>query len=166
MKDARLTTIVERINHALEYVIAPEVESPIVRGQLFAVVEMLNQLPGKYEYRHDLMVQDIEVGKEMLATILDALERAGIEMPAEISEETRHVDWAGMSGDQLREERGRVEGAVTEALDLLDAHRSAIPEAEKVEKTVLGQLGRNILRDMMLFRTPRFETISQRLQEE
>ncbi len=166
MKDAPLTTIVERINHALENVIAPEVESPIVRGQLFAVVEMLNQLPGKYEYRHDLLAQDIQVGKQMLTTLLEALTKAGIRTPEAISAETREVDLLGMSGEHLREERGRVEEAVSSALDLLDANRSAIPDAEKIEKTVLGQLGQNILRDMMLFRRQRFDKISQRAQEE
>ncbi len=161
-----LASIVERINHALENVIAPEIESKIVRGQLFAVVELLNQLPGKYEYRHDLMVQDIQVGKQMLVTLIEALEKAGVETPESISTATREVDLLGMSGDPLREERSRVETAVSGALDLLDANRSGIPEAEKVEKTVLGQLGQNILRDMMLFRRQRFDKISQRVQEE
>jgi hypothetical protein len=166
MTDTPLTTIVERINHALENVIAPEIESTIVRGQLFAVVELLNQLQGKYEYRHDLMVQDIQVGRQMLATLIEAFEKAGVETPETISTATREVDLLGMSGDQLREVRGGVETAVSAALDLLDASRSAIAEAESVEKAVLGLIGGNILRDMMLFRRQRFDKISQRAQEE
>jgi hypothetical protein len=166
MKDTQLTTIVERINQTLEDVIAPEIESVIVRGQLFAVVELLNQLQGKYEYRHDLMVQDIQVGRQMLATLIEAFEKAGIETPEVISTATREVDLLGVSGDQLREVRTGVEAAVSAALDLLDANRSEISEAEKVEKAVLGRLGQNILRDMMLFRRQRFDKISQRVQEE
>ena len=146
--------------------IAPEIESTIVRGQLFAVVELLNQLQGKYEYRHDLMVQDIRVGRQMLATLIEAFEKAGIETPESISTATREVDLLGMSGEQLREVRRGVEEAVSTALDLLDANRSRITEAEKVEKAVLGQLGQNIFRDMMLFRSQRFDKISQRDQEE
>jgi len=166
MKDTPLTTIVERINQTLENVIAPEIESTIVRGQLFAVVELLNQLQGKYEYRHDLMVQDIQVGRQMLATLIEAFEKSGVETSQAISTETEEIDLFGMSGDQLREVRSGVEEAVSDALDLLDANRSGITEAEKAEKAVLGQLGQNILRDMMLFRRQRFDKISQRAQEE
>ena len=96
------------------------VESTIVRGQLFAVVELLNQLQGKYEYRHDLMVQDIQVGRQMLATLLEAFEKAGVETPEAISTATREVDLLGASSDQLREVRSGVEAAVSAALDLLD----------------------------------------------
>jgi hypothetical protein len=166
MTDTPLTTIVERINQTLENVIAPEIESTIVRGQLFAVVELLNQLQGKYEYRHDLMAQDIQVGRQMLATLIDAFEKSGVETPEAISTATREVDLFGMNGDQLREVRSGVEAAVSAALDLLDANRSGIEQAERVEKAVLGQLGQNIVRDMMLFRRQRFDKISQRVQEE
>jgi hypothetical protein len=166
MTDTPLTTIVERVNQTLENVIAPEIESTIVRGQLFAVVELLNQLQGKYEYRHDLMVQDIQVGVQMLATLIEAFKKAGVETPEAISTTTREVDLLGMSGERLREVRRGVEEAVSAALDLLDANRPGITEAEKVEKAVLGQLGQNILRDMMLFRRQRFDKISQRVQEE
>lgn len=166
MTDTPLATIVERINQTLENVIAPEIESTIVRGQLYAVVELLNQLLGKYEYRHDLMVQDIHVGKQMLTTLIEALEKAGIQSPEAISTATQEVDLFGMNGDQLREVRSGMEAAVSAALDLLDANRSGIAQPEKVEKAVLGQLGQNILRDMMLFRRQRFDKISQRTQEE
>ena len=166
MMDTPLTSIVERINHTLENVVAPEIESTIVRGQLFAVVELLNQLPGRFEYRHDFLVQDIHVGKQMLATLIDAFENAGLETAGEIPAAAGKVDLLGMNGDQLRAERTRVEEAVSAALDLLDAHRARIAQAEKVEKAVLGQLGQNILRDMMLFRRQRFDKISQRVQEE
>jgi hypothetical protein len=166
MTDTPLATIVDRINQTLENVIAPEIESTIVRGQLFSVVELLNQLQGKYEYRHDLMVQDIQVGRQMLATMTEAFDKAGVETPDAISTATREVELLGMSGDQLREVRSGVEAAVSDALDLLDANRAVIKQAETVEKAVLGQVGQNILRDMMLFRVQRFDKISQRVQED
>jgi hypothetical protein len=166
MMDTPFTSIVERINHTLENVVAPEIESPIVRGQLFAVVEILNQIQGRFDYRHDFMIQDIQVGRQMLATLIEAFEKDGVETPEAISEVAEEGAPAGMSGEQLREARSRVEEAVSAALDLLDAHRSEIAQAEKVEKTVLAQLGQNILRDMMLFRPQRFDKISQRVQEE
>ena len=166
MTDTPLATIVELINQTLENVIAPEIESTILRGQLFAVVELLNQLLGKYEYRHDLLVQDIQVGRQMLTTLIDTFEKAGIETPEAITNANREVDLLGMSGEALREERSGVETAVSAALDLLDANRSGIDGAEQVERTVLGQLGQNIIRDMMLFRPQRFDKISQRNQED
>jgi hypothetical protein len=166
MMDTPFTSIVERINHTLENVVAPEIESPIVRGQLFAVVEILNQIQGRFDYRHDFMVQEIQVGRQMLASLTEAFENAGLEIPEAISSAALVVDLVGMSGEQLREARSRVEEAVSAALDLLDAHRSEIAQAEKVEQAVLGQLGQNILRDMMLFRPQRFDKISQRVEEE
>lgn len=166
MMDTHFTSIVERINHTLENVIAPEIESPIVRGQLFAIVEILNQIQERFDYRHDFMVQDIQVGKQMLATLIEAFEKAGVETPEAISSETREVDLSGMNGDQLREVRNRMEAAVSTALDLLDANRAGIEQAELVEKDVLGQLGQNILRDVMLVRPQRFDKISQRVQED
>ena len=167
MTNTPLTTIVERINDTLENVIAPEIESTIVRGQLFAVVELLNQLQGKYEYRHDLLVQDVQVGRQMLATLIEAFEKAGIETPEAISAASREVDLLGMSGEALREVRRGAKEAVSAALDLLDANRPRIDEVEIVEKTVLGQLGQNIFRDMMLFRPQRaWDKISQRSEED
>jgi hypothetical protein len=166
MTDTPLATLVERINDTLENVIAPEIASTIVRGQLFAIVELLEQLRGKYEYRHDLLVQDIQVGRQMLATLIEAFDKAGMETPEAVSAATREVDLLGMSGDSLRDVRGGIKEAVSAALDLLDANRQSIDDVEMVEKTVLGQLGQNILRDMMLFKTPRFEKISQRSEED
>ena len=166
MIDTPFPSIVDRLNHTLENVIAPEIESPIVRGQVFAVVEILNQIQGRFDYRHDFMIQDIQVGRQMLATLTEALEKAGVETSEAISSAAEEVDLVAMSVEQLRATRGRVEEAVSAALDVLDAHRSGIPRAEEVEKAVLGQLGQNIIRDMMLYRPQRFDKISQRVQEE
>lgn len=166
MMDTPFPSIVERLTHTLENVIAPEIESPIVRGQLFAVVEILNQIQGRFDYRHDFMVQDIQVGRQMLTTLIEALEKAEVGIPETISSTAKEVDLLGMSAEELRASRSRMEEAVSAALDLLDAHRSAIPRAEQVEKAVLGQLGQNLLRDMMLYRPQRFDKISQRVQEE
>ena len=166
MMETPFAAIAERINHTLENVIAPKIQSPIVRGQLFAIVEILNQIQGRFDCRHDFMVQDIQVGRRMLATLIEAFEKSGVETPEAISTATEEVDLSGMNGDQLREVRSGVEAAVSAALDLLDVNRSGIDRAEQVEKAVLGQLGQNILRDMMLFRPQRFDKISQRAQEE
>jgi len=129
-------------------------------------LSLLNQLQGKYEYRHDLMSQDIQVGRQMPATLVEAFEKSGVETPPAISTKTEEIDLFRTNGDQLREVRGGAEAAVSAALDLLDANRSRVDQAEQVEKAVLGQLVQNILRDMMLFRRQRFDKISQRAQEE
>jgi hypothetical protein len=102
----------------------------------------------------------------MLATLIEAFENAAVEIPEAISSAAGEVDRVGMSGEQLRETRSRMEEAVSAALDLLDARRSEIAQAEKVEKAVLEQLGQNVLRDLMLLRPQRFDRISQRVEEE
>jgi len=162
MMDTPLSSIVERISHTLENVIAPEIGSPIVRGQLFAVVELLKQLQGRFEYRHDFMAQDIQAGRRMLATLIEAFRGAGLETPAEIAAPAEATDLFGKGGDELREEKGRVEEAVSRGLDLLDARREAIHDAAVVENAVLGQIAQGILRDLSLFRPQRFDKISQR----
>ncbi|MEW6441129.1 MAG: hypothetical protein AB1640_09380 [bacterium] len=164
-----LKTFVERISHTLENVVAPELSSPMVRGQLFAAVELLNQLPGRFEYRHDFLVQDIGAGRQMLATLTEALRGAGLEMPEEISAAAAAAapDLTGASGEQLWEGRTRLEAAVSAALDLLNAHRAEIADAAAgAERAVLALLQQGALRDLMLFRRQRFDKISQRVQEE
>ena len=160
-----LTSIVERINRALEFVVAPEVTSPIVRGQLLAVVELLNQLQGRFGYRHDFLVQDIDRAREILAVLVDALAVAGVEIPPEIASAPRSVELLGATEERLRAERAAAESAVSAALDLLDAHRDAIADAGRVEAVVLDRLQPGIQRDLMLFRPPRFDKISQRVDE-
>jgi hypothetical protein len=167
MADTPLATIVERINRALENVVAPEVKSTIVRGQLFAVVELLNQLPGRFEYRHDFLGQDIARCRAMLADLVGGLAAAGLTVPEEASSSVRPVDLAGMSGDQLREERDRVESAVSVALDLVHAHKDVVGAAAGgLEKAVLDRLLEGNARDLGLFRPQRFDRISQRAPKE
>lgn len=162
MADMPLASIVERINLTLESVVAPEIASPIVRGQLFAVVELLNQLPGRFDYRHDFLAEDIVRCREILAYLAEPLAAAGVAAPEEASAAARPVGLGGMSGDQLREERDRVQTAVSNALDLLHAHRENVGEVRGLQEGVLDRLMPGVLRDVGQFRRQRFDRISQR----
>ena len=161
MLDMPFTRIIEGLNHTLENVIAPEIESTIVRGQLFAIVEILGQISGRFDHKHELTVQDIQVSQQMLKTLTEALSAASIEFPAEFLACAETIDATALSGEQLRAQRDHLEKTVSAALDLLDAHRSEIPDAQKVEHTAFMQLGQNIYRNMLLVSQHRFDKISQ-----
>ena len=142
MMDTPFPSIVDRLNHTLENVIAPEIDSPIVRGQLFAVVEILNQIQGRFDYRHDFMIQDIQVGGQMLATVIEALNKAGVAVPEAISGAAEEVDLLTMSAEQLRASRGRVEEAVrVYALFPRSAEAAPVPPSTtRVGVLYLGQV--------------------------
>lgn len=161
MLDIPFTRIIEGLNHTLENVVAPEVDSTIARGQLFAVTEILRQISGRFDYKHDHTVQDIQVSQQMLATLTDALRAASIEIPDDFQAGTEAVDATAMSAEQLRAQRDQLEQTVSVALDLLNTHRSKIPDAQKIEHTVFMQLGPNIYRNMLLVSQHRFDKISQ-----
>jgi len=166
MIDTPLPTIIDRLTHTLEHTIAPEIASPVVRGQLFSVVELLNQLLGKIEYRHDLVLADIDRGQQTLALLIPVLTEARVDIPEEIAAAGQPADRSRVVGDDLLAARRRTEAAVSAALDLLDRHRAAIPEADQLEARVLGMLQQGVMRDLMLFRPQRFDKISQRAEED
>ena len=90
-----------RITDALEKVVAPEIESDEVRGQVFAVISLIQQVSGMIEYKHDLIEQEIKEGSDIVKNILRAVEGAGIEAPEEIGEFLEKLD-EGKAGGGLR----------------------------------------------------------------
>ncbi len=161
MLDMPFIRIIEGLNHTLENVIAPEVESTLAKGQLFAVVEILKQISGRFDHKHELIVEDIQVSQQMLTTLIETFTAAAIDIPDEFQANTETIDATAMSGEQLRQQRDRLEIIVSAALDLLNSHRAEIVDAQKVEHTVFMQLGKNLFRNMLLVSQHRFDKISQ-----
>ncbi len=161
MLDMPFSRIIEGLNYSLENVIAPEIESPIAKGQLFAVVEILNQIKGRFDHKFELVVEDIKVSQKALATLIETLSAASVEIPSEYHSNTEAIDLAAMTGEELREKRNQLEIIVSGALDLLDAHRADIPDAQKVEHAVFMQFGATIFRNMLLVGKYRFDKITQ-----
>ncbi|RJP16111.1 MAG: hypothetical protein C4520_19035 [Candidatus Abyssobacteria bacterium SURF_5] len=152
---------VNRINDILEHVIAPEIESDYIRGQVFAVIELLSQLQGRIEHRHDFIVQDIESGRETIRMLISALSTAGVPVPADICGAAQPLNFLEMTGLQLRDERERIERTLSKALDIVHERRSEISDPEAIERAALEQIQQGIFRDLMLFRPQRFERISR-----
>lgn len=165
MNETPIDTILGRINDTLENRIAPELVSPVLRGQVIAVVELLNQLAGKVEYRRDLLTEDIERARETIAMLLDVFDAARIAVPDELRAAAAPFDPATAIGGELLEARRRARASISTALELLDANRARVADADAVESRVLDRLQQGVMRDILLFRPQRFDKISQRDEE-
>ena len=61
-----LNVYFRRIIEALENVVAPEIESDHVRGQVFAIVDLIRQITDRVEYKPALIAKDIELGMDSI----------------------------------------------------------------------------------------------------
>lgn len=68
--------LLEGMIHTLEQVVLPDVSSSYVRGQVFAVIDILNNLTGRLEVRSDLLEKDIQEVKEVLENVKRSLSAA------------------------------------------------------------------------------------------
>jgi len=73
----------KRITNSLELVVAPEIESDFIRGQVLAAVFLLDQLAEKVDYKPGLIDQEIAMDRETLAKIAEAFNAVGVEAPDE-----------------------------------------------------------------------------------
>ncbi len=97
----------------------------------------------------------------MLGLLVEALQKAAVRVPEETASAREQVNLLGLPGERLRQERARVEAAVSSALDLLEANRDTVPDAAGLERTVLESIQAMVFRDLSLFRPHRFERISR-----
>ena len=61
----------KRLTSALENTIAPELESDQTRGQVFAVIGLLDQLATRIEYKPGLLAEEIDAGEKLARGSLD-----------------------------------------------------------------------------------------------
>jgi hypothetical protein len=149
----------------LEHLVAPEIESDFVRGQVFAAIELLSQLQGRIEQRHDFVMQDVVNARETIRVLCKALEESGLRVPDEMAA-VLPQDASDLSGLQLREVRERVESALSSVLDFFHEHRADLPDPDAIERLALRHIQQGIFRDLMLFRPQRFERISRSKRKE
>lgn len=166
MIDTPLATIFARIGDALEHRIAPELDSPMLRGQVLTVVELLAQLAGKVEYRRDLLLDDIERARQVVALLVGVLDDTGVAVPDDVRAAAASFDPASAPGDELLVAKRRAKARASEALRLFESVRADVADAGDVESRVLALLAQGAMRDIMMFRPQRFDTISQREEQE
>lgn len=145
-------TYVDRINSVLNSIVMPEVASSRAQIQLLMIMELLNQWRPRLQYRHDLLVQDLEWVQEALRPLLKALSDGAIRVPEDITEAAEIKLTTEVYGKGLQEAVCRVQAAVSMALDLLQAHSNQIEDINNVQRTVLRSLRKSAERDAMLTR--------------
>lgn len=148
-----------RLNEALEKVIAPEVESDEVRGQVFAVISLIEQFMGRIEYKHDFIEQEIDSGVSVLKRVIEATGEAGLDMPAQIGEFLQKLD-DGKAGAGLAL-CDKVDEMLCIAIDLLHGNRDKVNSYKEVDKDIRDHIFRMAGRDMGLMKPPMIEKISR-----
>jgi hypothetical protein len=138
----------QRISHALEHVIAPQIESDFARGQLLAAVFLLDQLTDRVDYKADLIRQEITWSSETIKSIVEALQERHAEVPAALM--AFHEDLnRGASGQDLAF-RNRCDDMLCSAIDAYYAHRDRFDPASAhgIEERILAHLSQIAFRDL------------------
>jgi hypothetical protein len=151
----------KRLQNALEQVVAPEIEDDAVRGQLYAVVDLLNQLGNKIEYRRDLIAVEVKAGAAMLKRLLSAMEGAGVGSPPEGAELCQALE-AGAREVDLKLQR-EVEEALCRGIDHFYAqkHRMGQELAASLDRELREYMLKTATREMGLVKPPQLERISR-----
>lgn len=154
----------KRLTHALEKVIAPEVEDDRVRGQVFAVVNLLEQLGTRIEYKPGLIREDLESNLKTATEVTARMKEAGAEPEAELARLLS--DLAGAESVDLKT-RALSEEALSRAIELFFRERSRLEPsaAASLEKFIRAHLTKIATRDLGLTKPPNFDKISRSKQE-
>jgi hypothetical protein len=150
----------KRIFHTLEHVIAPEVESDYARGQVFAVISLLEQLAQKIEYRQDLIAQEIKMGSRILKSITSALDQAGAEVPEEFGSFLNEPDSGRVISLAVR---NKLEEMLCLAIDLLHDNKGRIEQEQAMEldNQIRDYITKITTRDLGLMKPPAIEKMSR-----
>jgi len=151
-------TYLSRITQTLEHVIAPEIESDYARGQVFAVINLIDQLARRIEYKSELISREIEAGFRTVSSIVRALEPR-TDIPEDLA------SFAGgepPSGKDIAA-RDAVDEMLCRAIELYFACKDNIEgEASKeVDEVIRAHITGLATRDLGLLKPPDFSKISR-----
>ncbi len=137
-----------RVAHALEHVIAPEVESDFLRGQLLAAVFLLDQLTDRVDYKADLIEQEIEGACRAVRKVVGALEEGSGAVPDELRSFLGEIEPAGYATDLAF--RSRCDEMLCSAIDAFFAGRDKLDSdsAYDTESAILEHLAWVASRDL------------------
>jgi hypothetical protein len=137
-----------RIAHALEHVIAPEVDSDFLRGQLLAAVFLLDQLTDRVDYKADLIEQEIEGACRTVRQVVEALGEGAGGVPDRLRAFLREIETGGCARDLAF--RSRCDEMLCSAVDAFFAGRDKLDpaSARDTEGVILEHLARVASRDL------------------
>jgi hypothetical protein len=154
------------IQQTLEEVVVPCISSPYVRGQVFAVMEILNQMQNWVEYRSDLLEDEISRTREVISPIAEALKTQGLEVreaAGDFFREKENLEVAfPKNGKELLELRNRTNRLLELSQQLFHDIREVIPPEEraKIEKLLGTHIGYISKRNLKLLRPTLLKKIS------
>jgi hypothetical protein len=142
----------QKITHTLEHVIAPQIESDYLRGQLLAAVFLLDQLTDRIDYKADLIAQEVGSGFETIEKVVQALDDRGVEVPGDLRAFVSEID-EGERGADLAF-RSRCDQMLCSAIDSFFANRDKLDPASvhAVDGAILGHLTRIAGRDLGMYK--------------
>ncbi len=162
--DTNFETYVTRINYTLENVIVPQIQSDFIRSQVFAVMELLHQLTSRLEYRHELLLEDIERLRGIIQTVIKTFSKHKIHIPEDILSET-DIQAHEIYGKPLMAIHDRLEVAVGNAINLFYKNRDQIKNPREIEHHILVQISSGITRDVTLFKPEMMHELSEKYQK-
>jgi hypothetical protein len=150
-----------RLQNTLEQVVAPEIEDDAVRGQLYAVSDLLNQLGGKIEYNRDLIAVEVREAAKMLARVLAVMEGQGVSSPEELAKINAELS-AGARPIELKLQ-AEAEEAVCRAIDHFHANRNKMLSGtvSALDKELRDYMLKAATREIALVKPPQMEKISR-----
>lgn len=156
-----MESYLERITYALEHVIAPQIESNFIRGQLLSAVFLIDQLTDRVDYKADIIRQEIGWSSEMIKKIVEALEERGAVIPADLKAFHEELNRHG-SGQDLAF-RDLCDEMLCSAIDVYYAHldRFEPANAHEMEERILGHLSQIAFRDLAMLKASTSEKLLQ-----
>lgn len=154
------------IQQTLEEVVVPHISSPYVRGQVIAVMEILNQMQNWVEYRSDLLEDEISRARVVISSIAEALKTLGPEVREATGDFFRESESlkaaAPKNGKEILELRNRTNRLLELSQQLFHKIREIIPPEEKanIEKLLGAHLGYISRRNLKLLRPTLLNKIS------
>jgi len=138
----------QRISHALEHVVAPQIECAHVRGQVLAAVFLLDQLTDRIDYKAEIIRNEVEMTCANLSKLVGTMETKACQAPAEIRAFLKKLEEEGARHDlDFRNECNRM---LALAIDFFFARRSQLDPAlaHELEGLVLDHCVQIAARDL------------------
>jgi hypothetical protein len=147
----------KRLTSALENAIAPEIESDRTRGQVFAIIGLLDQLATRIEYKPGLLAEEIDAGEKLAREVAAAAGGPSAALAALL----REAETQGPGRDLPA--LARVDEMLSLAIEEFFAagDRMSVADRARTDQLIRDHLTRIATRDLGLTKPPNFEKISR-----
>ena len=162
---ATVESYLKRITTVLDQTIAPAIESDQARGQVYAVINLLEQLATRVEIKQELIDKEIEMGVKVLMETAKALQQAGVEIEGDRDGFLAELESKGPGKDLAY--CARLDETISAMIDLFFDRRAKLKteDAAAIDQTIRDYLTKLATRDIGLTKPPNFDKISRSKRE-